>query len=79
MQPAPFSNVTDPQDRYITEREACHIDGMSSDWHRQKRVTGDGPPFIKVGRSIRYHERELREWFAARKHLHTSQYGGDAR
>ena len=38
----------------------------------RKRVTGDGPPFIKLGRVIVYDTRDLDVWLAARRATSTS-------
>jgi hypothetical protein len=35
---------------------------------------GYGPPYFKIGRSVRYSRRQLREWLAARQHQHTAEY-----
>lgn len=37
------------------------------------RMRGDGPPFIKVGRSIRYSEAALQQWMKSRQRLSTSE------
>jgi hypothetical protein len=37
------------------------------------RMRGDGPPFIKVGRSIRYGEAALQQWMKSRQRLSTSE------
>jgi predicted DNA-binding transcriptional regulator AlpA len=36
-------------------------------------MRGDGPPFIKVGRSVRYSEAALNQWMRGRQRLSTSQ------
>jgi predicted DNA-binding transcriptional regulator AlpA len=37
------------------------------------RMRGDGPPFIKIGRSIRYSESALLQWTKAHQRLSTSE------
>jgi hypothetical protein len=36
-------------------------------------MRGDGPPFIKIGRSIRYSEATLLQWMKSRQRLSTSE------
>ena len=35
------------------------------------RCTGDGPPFLRVGRRIFYQAADVREWLQARRHNNT--------
>lgn len=37
------------------------------------RVTGTGPEFYKLGRSVRYRLRDVLDWAEARRKAHTSQ------
>ncbi len=39
----------------------------------KKRLTGDGPPFIRLGRLIVYDTRDLDDWLAARRARSTSE------
>jgi len=50
--------------RTLTDREAAIYIGMSASWLRQSRVTGnpDAPPFLKIGRSVRYLRADLDIW-----------------
>jgi predicted DNA-binding transcriptional regulator AlpA len=36
-------------------------------------MRGDGPPFIKIGRAIRYSEAALQQWLKSHQHLSTSE------
>ncbi|MFT5066875.1 MAG: putative DNA-binding transcriptional regulator AlpA [Reinekea sp.] len=38
------------------------------------RVTGEGPSYFKIGRSVRYSHSEVLAWRDARRCHHTSQY-----
>jgi len=42
---------------------------------RKLRITGGGPPFIKIGRNVFYDERAVDEWLAA----HTMNSTSDKR
>ena len=57
----------------LTEKEAAIYIGMSRSFLSQDRMNGyrvnrtPGPPFLKLGRSIRYRKQDLDEWLG--KHL----------
>jgi predicted site-specific integrase-resolvase len=36
------------------------------------RVTGEGPPFVKIGRAVRYREDDLEKFIAERRRSSTS-------
>jgi len=36
-------------------------------------MRGDGPPYVKIGRSIRYGEAALAQWMKSRLRLSTSE------
>jgi hypothetical protein len=58
----------DEHKQAFTEREAAHYIGMSRSFLRQSRQDGvranrtPGPPFVKVGRAIRYLVMDLDQW-----------------
>jgi helix-turn-helix protein len=58
----------------LTPEEAAVVVAMSESWLAKKRVTGDGPPYRKVGRSIRYSPTGLARWLKSREHRSTSEY-----
>ncbi len=58
----------------LTPREAAHVLKVSVSWLAKARMSGDGPPFIKVGRSIRYSEIALHQWMKSRQRLSTSEH-----
>ncbi len=53
--------------------EAAFYIGMSESFLRQSRIYGDlpgrtpGPPYIKVGRSVRYLIADLESWLAEQR------------
>jgi len=49
------------------------ITGISASTWNKRRLTGDSPPFTKVGKSVRYHLPTVREWLAARQRRSTSE------
>jgi predicted DNA-binding transcriptional regulator AlpA len=52
----------------VTEREAAEYTGMSRSFLRQSRMDGiregrtPGPPFVKIGRAVRYLVEDLDAW-----------------
>ena len=55
----------------MTSREAAHYIGMSESWLRQMRMHTDaridGPPYMKIGRAVRYLRSDLDHWLADQK------------
>ena len=57
----------------LTPTEAAKRLQVSLSWLAKARMRGDGPPFIKIGRSIRYSELALLQWTKAHQRLSTSE------
>jgi predicted DNA-binding transcriptional regulator AlpA len=57
----------------LTAAEAARILKVSLSWLAKARMRGDGPPYIRVGRSIRYTEAALLQWMKSRQRLSTSE------
>ena len=76
-QAEPLTLGQEPSDRHrlLTPREAAEFLRVSESWLAKSRMRGDGPLFLKVGRSIRYSRGVLVEWnsqlrsFDERTHL----------
>jgi len=51
----------------LTPREAAKLLKVSLSWLAKARMRGDGPPYIKFGKSIRYSESALLEWLKSRQ------------
>lgn len=47
--------------------------GYAESTSEKKRLTGEGPPFIRLGRVIVYDTRDLDAWLAARRARATSE------
>ena len=60
--------------RLLTPFEAATILRVSLSWLAKARMRGDGPAFIKVGRSVRYSELGLQQWQKSRQRLSTSEH-----
>jgi predicted DNA-binding transcriptional regulator AlpA len=57
----------------LTPKETAECLKVSLSWLAKARMRGDGPPFIKPGRSIRYSEAALLQWMKSRQRLSTSE------
>jgi excisionase family DNA binding protein len=57
----------------LTPKEAAKLLKVSLSWLAKARMRGDGPPYIKVGRSIRYSEAALIQWMKGRQRMSTSE------
>jgi predicted DNA-binding transcriptional regulator AlpA len=57
----------------LTPKEAAELLKVSLSWLAKARMRGDGPPFICVGRAIRYDQVALIQWMKSRQRLSTSE------
>lgn len=57
----------------LNESQAAGFLGLAEITLRKYRVTGDGPHFIKMGRSVRYRQEDIDAWVEARRVKSTSQ------
>jgi len=57
----------------LTAKEAAARLKMSSSWMAKARMRGDGPPYIRIGRSIRYTEPAVIQWMKSRQRSSTSE------
>jgi len=60
-------------DPLLHPKAAAKVLGVSDSWLSKSRVTGDGPRFVKVGRSVRYPLSSLREYIKSRTRGSTSE------
>jgi predicted DNA-binding transcriptional regulator AlpA len=58
----------------LTAKEAAVRLKVSLSWLAKARMRGDGPPYICIGRSIRYAEPALIQWMKSRQRLSTSEH-----
>lgn len=77
-----MTQTTAPKRAY-TEQETSAYIGMSRSFLRQARMEGQrknrtiAPPFIKIGRAVRYLKEDLDQWLDSQTKLdHLSQEGG---
>jgi predicted DNA-binding transcriptional regulator AlpA len=57
----------------LTANDAAKMLKVSLSWLAKARMRGDGPPYVKIGRSIRYTETALIQWMKSRQRLSTSE------
>ena len=76
---------TEQNKRVLSEIETSQYIGMSRSFLRQSRMEGNrdnrtpAPPFIKIGRSVRYLKEDLDQWLDSFfKQSHLYQVGGAA-
>lgn len=57
----------------IHETEAAELLKKPVSWMQMTRHRGDGPPYLKLGRSVRYDLNDLIAWVKAQKRTSTSE------
>ena len=55
-------------------KEAANYLAMAKSTLEKKRLTGHGPKFIKMGRSVVYDVHDLDEWAESQKFSSTSEF-----
>ena len=55
------------------EKQCAAYRGCAVSTAQKERMRGDGPPFVKQGRLVRYRPEDVRDWIAARVVTSTSQ------
>ena len=58
--------------RLLTPAEVARLLKVSVSWLAKSRMRGDGPPFVKIGRSVRY-SSAVKEWLRTRGRTSTSE------
>ena len=60
-------------DPLLHHRDAAKFLGVSTSWLAKRRLTGDGPRYVKIGRSVRYPMSGLLGYVQARMRRSTSE------
>jgi predicted DNA-binding transcriptional regulator AlpA len=71
MSPTPFTCLN-------TEKQEAARLNLSERTLQAWRTRGDGPPYIKLGRSVRYNPSVTDNWLATRARRHTADPGPQA-
>ena len=61
-------------DDLLTVPEAAAFLRTSKSYLDKSRLTGDGPPFFRIGRKIIYSRRLLQRWLNHRQYRSTADY-----
>ena len=70
---AHVSRSSGPPVVLLTPKDAARLLKVSLSWMAKARMRGDGPPYMRIGRSIRYAEATLLQWMKSRQRLSTSE------
>jgi Helix-turn-helix domain len=72
------SNVsTANPDQHLDESQAAALLGVTVRSLQKWRLTGDGPPFVRMSsRCVRYRVGDLQRWSASLRRISTSDLGG---
>ncbi len=65
-----------PDDLLLSRPEVTTHFGLHQRFLEVSAVRGDGPPMVKIGRSVRYRAGDVRAWIEARRVSSTSQEVG---
>ena len=57
----------------LPPKDAANFLRVSVSFLAKARMRGDGPPYVKLGRSVRYRESDLVHWMKSRLRLSTSE------
>jgi predicted DNA-binding transcriptional regulator AlpA len=55
----------------LTAKDTANFLRLSASWLAKARMRGDGPPYVKIGRSVRYSEGALVRWLKSNQRLST--------
>jgi len=64
---------------HITAAKAAALLDMTENALAKMRLDGDGPPFIKIGRRVRYPKTDFLDWLATRRFQSTTAAGAHAK
>jgi len=62
-----MTTTTVDTEELLKPKETAAYLKMSVSWLAKARASNDGPPFIQIGRSIRYSKAALLRWLKSRE------------
>jgi hypothetical protein len=62
-----MENAMEFSDVLLVPSEAAAFLKVSLSWLAKTRATNDGPPFIRIGRCVRYSKTALLRWLKSRE------------
>jgi predicted DNA-binding transcriptional regulator AlpA len=69
----PAQTLSAPSSVLLTQEEVAARLKVSESWLAKRRMHGDGPPYVPIGRSIRYLEADVMQWTRSQRRLSTSE------
>jgi predicted DNA-binding transcriptional regulator AlpA len=66
-----MSHIQEPPTRLFSASEAAHWVGVSLSFLNKLRLTGEGPPYAKIGRRVCYDQADLAAWLESQKRRST--------
>lgn len=60
-------------DPLLYPRDVAKLLGVSLSWIAKARLRGDGPRFVKIGRSVRYPQSSVLDYIKSRTRHSTSE------
>ena len=48
-----------------SEKQCAERANLTISYLRAKRSRGGGPPFVRIGRMVRYYPQDVRDWLAS--------------
>ena len=65
--------IDSSQDELLDQSHVAKILRTTTKFLEARRVRGGGPKFIRVGRLVRYHPHDVRDWIESRRVSSTSE------
>ena len=65
--------MTSANNPFLTTAEAADYLRLSRQFLEIARHRGNGPPYIKLSRAVRYHRPSLDAWMLERQRSHTAE------
>lgn len=62
-----------PGERGLSPEEMAAFLNVSESWLAKARMRGDGPPYAKIGRMVRYFLSQASPWLKSRRRHSTSE------
>lgn len=66
------ARVSTPDGNLLTPQQAAEALALSVSWLAKLRLYGGGPPFLKLGRCVRYRREDLTKWLENKTRSSTS-------
>ncbi len=70
---------TEREPRFCSTAAIAHRGSFHPDYLRQLRRVGGGPPYVRVGRAIRYDVAEFDAWMKSRTFRHLAEEAAGSR